>query len=111
MGEKLKKFWKWVASWADDLGVYFATLCGVLISQYAPLLLKQGPISAPFEWLRLGISAIVAFYVVISDESGGDREGKRANFKRRVASAFAHGIAWNTLMGIAGQAAGAGGTP
>lgn len=106
MGEGLRKFWKFAWSWMDDVAVYAATFLGVLLSQYAPLLLEHGPINTTFEWLRLAISAVIAFYIVVSGESGGDREGKRANVRRRLAAAFAHGIAWNTLVGIAGQAAG-----
>lgn len=89
-----------------SVSVYMATLVGIILSQYAPLLLTHERLDSAFDFVRLGISAAVAFYVVANDENGGDEEGKRRNFRKRIASAFAHGVAWNSLMGIAGTAAG-----
>lgn len=90
----------------SSLIVYLSTLLGILLSQYAPLLLSHQPISTTFQWIRLAISMAIAFYIMAGQESGGDIEGKAKNFKRRVANAMAHGISWNTIMGIAGQSAG-----
>jgi hypothetical protein len=100
---KFKKFW---SALIQGLGVYICTLLGVLLSQYAPLLLRQGPINTPFQWVRLGISAAMALYIVSSDEGQGDQEAKKANLKRRLHSSFMSGMGWNAIMGIAGQAAG-----
>ena len=88
------------------VGVYLATLVGILLSQYAPLLLTHNRLDSTFDFVRLAISAAVAFYVVFSQEQGGDEEGKRKNVGKRLANAFSHGIAWNSIMGIAGTAAG-----
>ena len=89
------------------VAVYVATLIGILLSQYAPLLLTHNRLDSAFDFVRLAISAAVAFYIVANDESGGDEEGKRKNFRKRLGNAFAHGVAWNSIMGIAGAAAGA----
>jgi hypothetical protein len=98
---------KWVGDLFGAIGVYIFTFLGIILSQYAPLLLKQGIIDTPFEWIRLGISGAIAFYIIASDESEGDEEGKKRNLKKRLAHAFTHGYCWNGLLGLAGQAAGA----
>jgi hypothetical protein len=97
-----------LASIIAAVGVWLATLMGVLLSQYAPLLLTQARLDSVFDWVRLGISAVLSLYIVSQDESSGDPDGKRKNLKRRVATAFAHGMAWSQMVGIAGLAAGAG---
>ena len=102
---KFKKFW---SDLVQGLGIYACTLFGVLLSQYAPLLLRQGRIDSTFQWVRLAISAVVALYVVSSDETQGDQEAKKSNLKRRVHAAFMSGMGWSAIMGIAGQAAGGG---
>jgi hypothetical protein len=98
---------KWLADTFEAVGVYFFTFLGIVLSQYAPLLLKQGKIDTPFEWIRLAISAAIAFYIVATNEATGDPDGKRNNLKHRLAHSFAQGYAWNGMIGIAGQAAGA----
>ena len=98
----IKKMWSYVV---QTLGVYFFTFLGIVLSQYAPLLLKEGSIDTPFQWIRLGISAAIALYIVVTDETQGDAAGKAANLKKRLSTAFAHGYMWNGLMGLAGQAA------
>lgn len=103
----MTKLLKIITGAGSSIVVYLATLLGVLLSQYAPLLISHEPISTPFEWIRLGISAAMAFYLVVGQERGGDDEGKQKNFKRRVANAISHGIAWNSVIGIAGAAASA----
>lgn len=101
---------KWIKGFlvaGQSVFVYMATLVGVLLSQYAPLLISHAPIATTFQWIRLAISMGIAFYLVVGQEEGGDSEGKRKNFKRRVANALAHGMSWSSLIGIAGLAAGA----
>jgi hypothetical protein len=90
----------------SGFAVYFATLAGIALAQYAPKLLTHERIDTAFDWMRLGISMLVAFYLVVGQEEGGDEEGKRKHLKRRVANALAHGVAWSSILGIAGQAAG-----
>lgn len=90
----------------ESIGVYIFTFLGILLSQYAPLLLTQGRIDTAFEWARLGISAAIAFYIVASDEGDGDAAGRARNLKKRLAHAFTHGFTWSGILGIAGQAAG-----
>lgn len=91
---------------ADDVLAYFCTLAGVLLAQFAPYLATRGKLdsSGIIDLLRIGISALVALYIVAQQEGGADTDdkkaGKRANFKQRMANAFAHGVAWNTLIGI-----------
>jgi hypothetical protein len=88
------------------IGVYIGTLIGILLSQYAPLLLTSSRLDSTFDWVRLAISAAVALYIVGTDESAGDPAGKAAHWRRRLGNAFAHGVAWNSIIGIAGVAAG-----
>lgn len=102
----MSRLTKAIGRFFEAFGVYLFTLIGILLSQYAPLLLKQGTIDTPFEMIRLGISAVVAFYIVATDETTDDPEGKKKNLKRRLAHAFTHGFTWNSIIGIAGQAAG-----
>jgi hypothetical protein len=101
----MTKFGKFAREIWYAVAVYIATFLGIVLSQYAPLLLTKGKLDNVFDFVRLGISALVAFYVVATQEQGGDEEGKRKNINKRIANAFAHGIAWNSIMGIAGTAA------
>jgi len=104
---KWKTLWKWVGDVSDDFAAYVFTLAGVVLAQLAPYLATRGRIDPHVlgDWARLGISALVALYIVSTNETGADtpekKAGKRANFKVRMANAFAHGVAWNTLMGMA----------
>lgn len=102
----MTKLWNRIVAGGGSVIVYMSTLLGIMLSQYAPLLLSHGKIDTAFQWIRLGISMGIAFYLMVGQEEGGDAEGKAKNFKRRIANAISHGMAWNTLMGIAGQAAG-----
>lgn len=104
----MKKIWVILTGVASSAVVYFATLLGVLLAQWAPMLI-DGSRPSTYSWFRLGISAAVAFYLVVGQEEGGDAEGKRRHLKRRIANAISHGIAWNAVLGIAGAAAGASG--
>jgi hypothetical protein len=88
-----------------NLAVYTFTLMGILLSQYAPLLLQQGKISATVQGIRLAISAVIALYIVTTDEGHGEPDGKQKNWKRRMSHAFTQGYTWNGLLGIASQAA------
>ena len=88
---------------ASGVGVYFATFIGILLSQYAPLLLTHGQLDFVFDTVRTVISGVVAFYIVMNDEAGGDLEGKRKNLRKRIGAAFAHGVTWSTLIGIGGM--------
>lgn len=101
----MKKWLEGLSTAGQSIAVYVATLLGVLLAQYAPLLLTHEKLDSAFDWVRLGISCGVALYLVAGQEEGGEETGKRAHFKRRIANALSHGIAWNTLMGIAGTAA------
>jgi len=87
-------------------GVYVCTFLGIVLSQYAPFLVGSGEIGASFGWVRLGVSSLMALYLVSQDESSGDAEGKSRNLKRRLGSAFKEGFLWNSMIGLAGQAAG-----
>jgi len=96
---------KWLGAVVQAVGVYVFTLLGIMLSQFAPLLMEQGPIQTPFQWIRLFISAGLALYIVASEEGrGNDAEAKAANIKRRLATAFTHGYTWNGLLGLGAQA-------
>jgi hypothetical protein len=90
----------------EELGVYVFTLLGIMLNQYVPILLKQGTIDTPFQWIRLVVSSVLALYIVMKDESGGDPQGKKGNLRRRLAAAFSHGFMFNQMVDIVGQAAG-----
>ena len=93
-----------------SFAVYFATLAGIFIAQFGPMLALGTPLSLKtYGALRLIISMLIAFYLVVGQEEGGDPVGKGKNLKRRIANALSHGVTYNALIGIAQQAAGAGG--
>ena len=107
----MKKFWIIMTGVGSSVLVYLATLAGIAMAQYAPKLITGEPMSTAFDWMRLAISMMVAFYLVVGQEEGGDedelaRVAKRKHLKRRIANAMAHGLGWSTIIGIAGQAAG-----
>jgi hypothetical protein len=89
----------------EAVGVYLFTFLGIVMSQYAPLLLQKDPIVTSMEWVRLGLSAIMALYIVARDEETGDKAGRRSHIKKRLATAFTHGYAWNGMVGLAVTAA------
>jgi len=104
----VKGFLAAVRGLGTGFAVYAATLAGIFIAQFAPQLVSSGGISLKaYGWVRLGISALIAFYLVVGQEEGGDQAGKDAHLKRRVANALSHGIAYNAVIGIAQQAVGA----
>lgn len=102
----MKKLWTTLTDTGSSILVYLATLTGIVIAQYGPKLLTSERLDTAFDWVRLGISCLIAFYLVVGQEEGGDAEGKKKHLKRRIANALAHGISWNTILGIAGTAAG-----
>lgn len=102
------KILKVLAGIGKSSAVYFATLAGIFIAQFGPELATKTTLSIhTYGFLRLGISMLIAFYLVVGQEEGGDEEGKRKNFKRRIANALSHGVTYNALIGLAQQAAGA----
>jgi len=102
----MKKISTIIGDILESIGVYLFTLIGIFLAQYAPLLLKSEPVDTPFQWLRLALSAGVALYIVMTDEGTGDKEGKKANLKKRLAHSLTQGYMWAGLMGMAGQVAG-----
>jgi hypothetical protein len=102
----MRKAGKVFVSCLEGVGVYFCTFLGILLAQYAPLLMKQGSVDTTVEWVRLGLSAGIAFYVLAVEEGKGDEEGRRRNLKKRLCHAFTSGYAFNGLLGLAGQAVG-----
>jgi hypothetical protein len=102
----MTKFRKLLADLFEEAGVYLFTLLGIVLSQYAPLLLQPGAINVSLGWVRFGISAGMALYLVARDEGEGDKEGRSKNLRKRLAGACAAGYMWNGIVGLAGQAQG-----
>ena len=102
----MTKFRRVLGEVFEEIGVYLFTLIGIVLSQYAPMLIQSGEIRLGSQWLRLAVSAGMALYLVAKDESSGDKEGRAANLKKRLASAISSGYMWNGLVGLAGQVAG-----
>ena len=86
----------------DSFFAYVMTVLGVVISNYIPELGKNSVINVKLDTVRLLLSAVVALMIVGQQETKGDPIGKRKNFIPRMANALAHGIAWNSLIQIAG---------
>lgn len=84
----------------EGIGVYICTLLGIVIAQYGPMLVGSPISDIVIQWTRLGLSAVIAFYLVIDDENKGDEEGKKNNLKRRLKNAFQEGMTWNVILGI-----------
>lgn len=107
------KWLKKISLAGSSLIIYLCTLLGVLLAQFGPMLATNAPVSLKtYGWFRLCISAGIAFYLVAGQEQddGSDeaKSGKARNLKRRIANAISHGLAYNTVIGLAGAAAQAG---
>ncbi len=98
----MKKFWNGFLDVTDDFLAYILCLMGVLLVQYVPYLAVAGKIPTDIfiDWARLGISAVIALYVILNQEKGGDPAGKRNNSPQRMINAFQAGAGWNALIGI-----------
>ncbi len=104
------KWLKAVSIAGGSIVVYLCTLAGIFIAQFGPQLVSTDHAISlkTYGIVRLILSAIMAGYIMVGQESGGDDAGKAKNLKRRVINAFNHGLGWNTLIGMAGAAAQAG---
>ena len=104
------KFIKVLFTTGSSVVVYVCTLLGIFIAQFGPQLVSADHAISlrAYGMVRLGLSAVMAFYLMIGQEAGGDDAGKAKNLKRRIVNAFQHGLGWNTLIGLAGAAAQAG---
>ncbi len=100
----MTKVGRFVENLFEGVGVYLFTFMGILLSQYGPMLGKRDPINVKLEWIRLAISAAMALYIVMKDESKGDAEGRKNNLKRRLGKAFSNGVSFNVISGIGIQA-------
>ena len=102
------KLWKVLTTTGSGILVYLCTLAGIFIAQFGPQLVSvDHAISLKaYGAVRLGLSAVMAFYLMVGQETGGDDLGKAKNLKRRLVNALSHGVSWNALIGLAGTAAG-----
>jgi hypothetical protein len=94
---------KWLIA-LSELGVYLATLFGVLFSRYLPEMARAGDVSR-IVLSRPGIGEIILACVVAAlvthiVDSQGDKDGKMRAIKRRLFSAFASGVMWFQLMQV-----------
>lgn len=102
----MKAFFKALTTTGSSVLVYVFTLLGIFIAQFGPMLVSAQPLSLhTYGIVKLLISMAIAFYIVVGQEEGGDDIGKQKNLKRRIANALSHGISYNALIGLAGQAA------
>jgi hypothetical protein len=98
-------FKRWLIEAWDDLLVYALTLLGVIMAQFLPLLKASDDFDLTVSGPRALVAAVVALWLVLQDEDdkGGDplaKKGKKANLRRRFASALTGGFSWSTLTGM-----------
>lgn len=100
----------------SEIVVYLTTLLGVVTSEYLVALRKGGSFEFQFEIPKLIMGAIVAFSIILHDESGfktfkkvgneteEQREsrilGKRLNMRRRLSAAIQSGLLWPQMSGL-----------
>jgi hypothetical protein len=97
-------FKRWIVEAWDDLMVYALTLLGVIMAQFLPLLKSSDDFDLTVSGPRALVAAVVALWLVLQDEDDkGDplaKKGKKANLRRRFASALTGGFSWSTLTGM-----------
>lgn len=107
----MKKFFKWLADVTDDILAYILTVVGILFSNVIPLLKSNETISLDMGWMRILAACIVALLFVSDQEKIGTlegeskakaKEGRRANFRKRMTNALAQGFMWSQVMNIGG---------
>jgi len=105
----IKKFFKWLGDILDDVLAYILTVVGILFSNVIPLLKSNETIMLDMGWMRIVAACIVALLFVSNQETLGKvegetkqkaKEGKRANFKKRMINALSQGFMWSQVMNI-----------
>ena len=108
---KLKKFFSWLADILDDVLAYILTVVGILFSNVVPLLKSNEPLSIDIGAMRIVAACIVALLFVSDQEKIGAtdidtkakaKEGKRANFRKRMINALSQGFMWSQVMNVVG---------
>jgi hypothetical protein len=106
----MKKVFRTLFDIADSVLAYILTVAGILFSNVVPLIKSNEPFTIDMGIWRIAASMVIAFIFVgqqeqlTADESGSNakaREGRRKNFKNRMANALAHGFMWAQLINIA----------
>jgi len=97
-------FHRWLSETWDDVLVYILTLLGVIMAQFLPMLKSSDDFDLTVTGPRVLVASVVALWLVLQDEdTKGDaiaKKGKKANLKRRFASAMTSGFTWSTLTGM-----------
>lgn len=108
---KIKSFFKWLGDVLDDVLAYVLTVVGILFSNVLPMLKSNDPISLDIGVMRIVAACIVALLFVNDQEKVGAadtetkakaKEGKRANFRKRMTNALAQGFMWSQVMNMVG---------
>ncbi len=100
-----KKFGERLTNFFYEISMFGFTTTGVLFSKYMPVIKaivlgSEESISFALPYRAQIIAAMVlALLVTYFLDKGGDPEGKKRNFKRRMLSQFANGIMWHTIIG------------
>jgi len=100
----MPKLTRVLTSIIEGIGVYICTFAGIIIAQYGTALMRPIEANITLQWTRIAFSAVIAFYLVMEDESKGDEVGRKNNIKRRLSNAFKEGMTWNVIMGIGVEA-------
>jgi hypothetical protein len=91
----------------DDVLAYALTIIGILFANYVPMLKSTGTINLKIEMGRIIVAAVVALIIIGKQEylpnaNTETRAGRRKNFVQRMVNALSQGIAWDTIIGMAG---------
>ena len=104
--KKMKAFLAWLADVADDFLAYVLTVIGILCSAYIPVLKAGGPIVFDLGAGKIFLAAVVALLLVGKAEYVSDsleaKAGRRRNFVSRMVNALSQGVAWATIVQLAG---------
>lgn len=81
----------------DLAAIYFAVAAGVMLTESILDIQQSGELRFSFAFDRIIIAGVVAAFFMAQFETGGNPDGKKRNFTRRITHAFSQGAA---LRGI-----------
>jgi hypothetical protein len=105
--KKMRAVLTWLADILDDVLAYALTIIGILFANYVPMLKGTGTINLKIEMGRILVAAVVALIIIgkqeyLPNSNADTRAGRRKNFVQRMVNALSQGIAWDTIIGMAG---------
>ena len=84
-----------------DFGIYVGCVAGVFISRYLQDFSTPDKVELHWNWFELVIASVIAAGIMATIDAGGDKEGKRKNWWRRLSLSVFAGMGWAQMVAAA----------